>query len=167
VFHSSLFVELCSGMSDASAIVLLGVLIGRSLATTSPPATEPTAKKAVVSVMLSWLAMRYLGYELLGFESGTNTLATFAWTAAMGAWISVTYLLLRPSTRRWPIGYFALVVFGIDWALYTAFVLIFVAGPTVGSVAARIAVDVIGVGIGTMGFEAMQRRQRTDRAGRS
>ncbi len=156
VFDSSLVVELCSGIADASAIVLLGVLLGRSFATASPArAAKSHRLQMIVSAspfLFSWLAVRYLGYLGLGLESGCRSepLATLIWTGVTGAWIGVMYLLLRPSpSSRWSPFTFPLVVFGIDWALFTFFVLIFVAGPTLAGLVARIVADLIAVGIGT------------------
>lgn len=190
IFGSSFFVELFVGLADASTLVLLGVLLGHTFATPSPRQGRPWWSGIARSapVVLSWVVVRYLGYFLMGMDTCYSSylsrpLSTLIWTAATGIWIGVVYLLLRPRfssdtcaasralstprasrSLRWGAVTFPLVIFGIDWALFTSFVLIFVSGPTLTALFIRIVLDLVAVGLGTFIIERLGTASRADRS---
>jgi hypothetical protein len=158
LFGSPLWVEICGGLADASSLVLLGVLLGRTYGTDSPsaPIFDRSELARIWPVALCWLLLRYLGYISLGIESSYTAapLGTLLWTAGSGIWIGVMSVLLRPAApQRGAYWTFSLLVFGGNWAIYTFFAPIFVSGPSVPGIVVRILVDVIAVAIGSALFE--------------
>ena len=134
VYPVSLFGEVYTGMVDGSGILLMSLLLGKYMADDMPERerlARPTFP-AILIILVIYVLLRYFSYSVLHIESSYSTrpLATFMWTAGMGCWGGVMYLLIGRG-----IGYenrlrqamvFGGLVFGINWLIFNLFALLFI-----------------------------------------
>lgn len=137
VYPVPLFGEFYTGMVDGSGILLMSLLLGKYMAN-DMSAEEKIARPAlpaVLIILVTYVLIRYFSYSVLHIESSYSTrpLATFIWTAGMGSWGGIMYILLgRNIWRRSPFkqaSIFGGLVFGINWLIFNMFALLFIRVP--------------------------------------
>jgi hypothetical protein len=144
--------ELVTGLADAIPILLMAVLMGRFLASDGPSARSveplPAGFLRVVVVLAAVYGVGRLGAQWLGlFNSALvlRPLATVAWTLTMGGAIGVLVWLVRDAASHLAPFAQALTlgvgVFGVNWALFMAFVPMVFADALADSVQ-RVSVDI-------------------------
>lgn len=144
--------EFVTGLADAIPIVLMGALMGRFLASDGPAARPidpfPAGFVRVLLIVTAVFGLGRLGAQAVGlFDSGLELrpVATVAWTLAMGATIAVLVWLVRDAawhlTRTGRALALGAGVFGINWALFMAFVPMVFADALVDAVV-RVAIDI-------------------------
>lgn len=156
IYPVSLFGEMYTGLVDATGILLLSLLLGRYMADNMPEERRPANPlfPAVLIIPVIYVLLRYVSYAALHIESSyvTRPTGTFIWTAAMGVWCWIMYMLI--GRYPWPRSPFrqALVfgglVFGVNWVIFNLFALIFIQVPIV-DLLYRSVVDALAVMIGT------------------
>ena len=130
----SLFGEFYTGMVDGSGILLMSLLLGKYMADDMPDRERLAcpAFPAILIIPVIYVLIRYFSYTVLHIESSYSTrpLVTFIWTAGMGCWGGVMYLLIGRGK-----GYenhlkqavvFGGFVFGINWVIFNLFALLFI-----------------------------------------
>jgi hypothetical protein len=134
VYPVSLFGEFYTGMVDGSGVLLMSLLLGKYMADDMPDRgrlARPTFP-AILIILAIYVLMRYFSYTVLPIESSYSTrpLATFMWTAGMGSWGGVMYLLIgRGIWYENPLKQamvFGGLVFGINWLIFNLFALLFI-----------------------------------------
>jgi hypothetical protein len=94
-----------------------------------------TTFPAIVILPVIYVIVRYFSYAVLQIESSyvTRPLATFLWTAGMGGWIGIMYILVsRGMLHTHPLKHAAVfggLVFGVTWILFNLFALLFIVTP--------------------------------------
>jgi len=134
IYPVSLFGEFYTGIVDGSGILLMSLLLGKYMADDMPE-KERLARPsfpAILIIPVIYVLMRYFSYIVLHIESSYSTrpLASFMWTAVMGCWGGIMYILVGRG-----IGYenplkqamvFGGLVFGINWLIFNLFALLFI-----------------------------------------
>lgn len=134
VYPVPLFGEFYTGLVDGSGILLMGLLLGRYMAEDMPAGNIPArpASSAFLTIPVIYVLMRYFSYTVLNIDStySTHPVATFLWTAGMGCWCGIMYLLVgRGPGQKNPLKQalvFGGLVFGINWLIFNLFVLLFI-----------------------------------------
>ena len=134
VYPVSLFGELYTGMADGSGILLMSLLLGKYMADDMPDEERLAYPKfpAIFILPVSFVLIRYFSYTVLNIESSYSTqpLATFLWTAGMGCWIGIMYILIGRSINlenpKKQAVVFGGLVFGTNWIIYNLFTLLFI-----------------------------------------
>lgn len=136
VYPVPLFGEIYTGVVDGAGILLMSLLLGRYMADDGPEAVGMEYPvSALLIITACYVAVRYFSYTVLQIEStwATRPLATFLWTAGMGAWVGVMYVLvgrgISPARPARQALFFGGLVFGINWLLFNLFVLLFIQVP--------------------------------------
>jgi len=132
VLGTSLEHELIMGLADGVPILIMGTLLGVATATArdSRPRQARATILAVPTIAVCYVVGRYFAYLVLGIDSAvaTEPLGTFLWTLGIGVWVGVMYLLpgpgVEPTTATGRAVVFGCVVYGIDWTLFNAFLLV-------------------------------------------
>jgi hypothetical protein len=134
IYPVSLFGEFYTGMVDGSGILLMSLLLGKFMVDDIPDRERmagPTFP-AILIIPVIYVLMRYFSYTVLHIESSYSTrpLVTFIWTAGMGCWGGVMYMLIgrgigyeNPLKQAMVFGGF---VFGINWVIFNLFALLFI-----------------------------------------
>lgn len=157
VLGTPLVQELFIGISDALPMVVLGLLLGRFVATDSSLSMRQGRGdlRVIPVVALAYLIGRYLAYALLQIDSAylTMPLGTLVWTLGVGLWVGLMYWLLQPGLRGETAvaqaSFFAIIVFGSNWFLFTFFLpLLF--EMNLLDLLARAAVDIASVWSGVL-----------------
>ena len=161
-FGSPLKHEFFSGLLDCLSLILLGLLLGRFVATDSNRDVNEKSKIGLISVFVIaslFIIERYLRYFTLTYYNPgyfTNPLITFTFTLSLGLWIGIMYWLLRQETSKYSPLKRALVfgglIFGIDWLFYNLFLLLFLKLPLIEILLVP-AFDVLYVIIGVFVIE--------------
>lgn len=167
----SLFGEIYTGMVDASGILLMSLLLGRYMADDVPDGERPVSPPFSVILIITaiYVLMRYFSYTVLQIESSfpTRPLATFLWTAGMGCWIGVMYLLIgggiRNETPFRQAVVFGGLVFGINWIIYNLFVLLFIRA-SVLDLLSRAVFDALAIMIGVFVSSFFTRKRGASQA---
>jgi hypothetical protein len=134
VYPVSLFGEFYTGMVDGSGILLMSLLLGKYMADDMPDGERMARPMfpAILIIPVIYVLMRYFSYTVLHIESSYSTrpLATFIWTAGMGCWGGVMYILVgrgtgyeNPLKQAMVLGG---LVFGINWVIFNLFALLFI-----------------------------------------
>jgi hypothetical protein len=144
--------EFMVGLSDAAPALVMGALLGRFLATDGPPTPGGGSVAGEVATTMGVVALVFgigrLSVQVAGVIDSALTVrpaATILWTFAMGATIGLFYRLVgarlsAPAAMARALA-FGLGVFGVNWALFMAFVpMIF--PDTLDDVALRVGIDV-------------------------
>jgi hypothetical protein len=142
--------------ADGIAIVFLGVLSGRFLASDSPGWGKQSAEKwtlTLFSVTVFFLIGRLLDYTVFNIFSAYSIkpLDTLAWVAATGFWGAITYLVLssritlRSAVKR--TAYFGLLIFGLNLIVFNGFLALAVEVDLI-DLFVRTAVDISFVALG-------------------
>jgi hypothetical protein len=134
LFPVSLFGEFYTGMVDGSGILLMSLLLGKYMADDMPDRDRLARPMfpAILIIPIIYVLMRYFSYMVLHIESSYSTrpLATFIWTAGMGCWGGVMYILVgRGIWYENPLKQvmiFGGLVFGINWLIFNLFALLFI-----------------------------------------
>jgi hypothetical protein len=126
----TLFDALAYPLADGITIVSLGLLLGRFVGTDSKgnrAVCISSSYPALLAVPFFFLAGRILSYTVFHIYSSyaERQFDTIVWASAVGLWISIMYLLLRPGIPDGsPLSkttYFAVVIYGIDYFLFNLF----------------------------------------------
>lgn len=154
IFDSPVADELRTSTTDGVSLLFLGLLLGRFVGTDSKHFGRQEKLKPVLFIVipLTFLVGRYSGYSIVHIMSAYNEkpIPTFAWTIAIGLWISITYWLLKETSDKPPMMQavrFGILIFGTYWLIYNLFVLLFV-DVSVLDVFARVIIDVFSVTVG-------------------
>jgi hypothetical protein len=137
VYPVSLFGEIYTGMVDGVGIFLMSLLLGRYMADDTPEGKSAAypAFPAILIVPVVYVLVRYFSYTVLHIESTyvTRLPATFLWTAGMGCWCGIMYLLVgrgvRPGRPLVHALIFGGLVFGVNWVIFNLFALLFIKLP--------------------------------------
>ena len=155
VYPVPLFGELYTGMADGSGILLMSILLGNYMADDMPHReglTHPMFP-AILIIPVIFVLIRYFSYTVLHIESSLSTqpLATFLWTAGMGCWIGIMYILVgRNLWHENPLKQatvFGGLVFGINWIIYNLFTLLFIK-VSAADLLSRSILDVLAIILG-------------------
>lgn len=165
VYPVPLLGEIYTGMVDGIAILVMGFLLGRYLATDAPAEQRQLqgTYATALSILIFYVLMRYFLYAAIGVESSYSTrpVATFLWTAGMGCWIAVMYILIgRHGGIQSNIGkafLFGALVFGLNWIAFNLFVLLFIKVP-LSDLLYRSALDAVAVIVGVYVPSVFRRR---------
>jgi hypothetical protein len=157
LFGNPLINEFMVGLSDAIPVFLMGILL--SLVKTEEteniavkPFTLGLKIKALCVFTGIFLIGRYIAYFTGVIQAGyqTSPLYTFSWTLLMGACIGTVCILLGNSKNPMLLEHnslkFGLLVFGINWAVFLAFMPLLFSGYLV-DVLFRITIDILLVTI--------------------
>jgi hypothetical protein len=152
-------------IADGVTLLLLGLVLGRFIATDSRGGENVRISMrispgivAILAVPVIFLALRFLEYDLMQVYSlyATRPLDTMLWVAVTGLYVGIMYLFLRPGiTVRSPLlkaAFFGIVVFGTDLLLFDIFPLLVFEG-SFADIAVRTAIDVISVTVGVYIYE--------------
>lgn len=142
-------------IADGSSVLVLGILLGRFVATdTTGPLRKPTWKiNAMLLVPVTMVVARLFEYNIVHIYSSyaNHTLETIAWVALTGVCISVAYIALRagipsatPAGRSIAFGVF---FYGIPIALVNFFVAVALK-INIADLALRSSSDVVAVVVG-------------------
>lgn len=134
VYPVSLFGEFYTGIVDGFGILLMSLLLGKYMADDTPDEEklECTVFPAILIIPVIYVLMRYFSYTMLHIESSYSTrpLATFMWTAGMGCWGGIMYILVgRNIWCKSPFKQalvFGALIFGINWIIFNLFALLFI-----------------------------------------
>ncbi len=143
---TSLIEFLAYPLVDGITLVFMGVLLGRFIATDSQRQERAcmsigmiSSISALAAITGSFLAGRLLSYNVLHIYSSytTRPLDTMIWATAAGIWIGIMYLLLcsgnagnagsASNTAKSPVTkalYFGILIFGIDYLLFSLFLIL-------------------------------------------
>jgi len=133
----SFFGELYTGMVDGCGIFLMSLLLGRYMSDDIPEQGKPAigAFPAILIIPVIYIIVRYFSYAVLHIDSSysTRSLETFLWTAGMGCWCGIMYIMIgrniwRKNSLKQALTFGGLV-FGINWVVYNLFVLLFIRVP--------------------------------------
>lgn len=134
-FSSPLKYELVSGLSGFSALIVLGLLLGRFIATDGNRVIHKTEKSDLIPVFIIaglFIGQRYFRYFALTPDNPSyfeNFIIILTLTLSLGLWIGIMYQLLRQEPTGWSPAkraiWFGGIVFGIDWLFYSLFLLLF------------------------------------------
>lgn len=155
---------------DGITIVLMGVLLGRFIATNSQSPEKvhiSSGVLALAAITVLFLAGRLLSYNVFHIYSSfiTRPFDTMIWAAATGLWIGIMYLLLSPGiTVKSPhakAAYFGLLTFGLDYFLFSLFLTLvfdYQIWPvgillSYADLLVRMAIDIISVTVGVYIYE--------------
>lgn len=157
---------------DVMAIVALGLLLGRLIASRSVNAKKACAVPgimALAAIPVLYFAGRFAEYNMLHIYSVYDTMPaeTLLWAAATGIGACVMYLLIRhgipDASPLAKAAYFGLVIFGINLLVFNLFIPALFDMPFSGlgglfltDLFARTAIDVVTVTAGTYLFEAIE-----------
>ena len=165
VYPVSLFGEFYTGIVDGSGIFLMSLLMGKYMAEDTPDG-ERSARPMlppIVIIPVTYVLVRYFSYVVIRIESSYSTLplATFIWTAGMGCWIGVMYMMIgRGITHDSPLKQamiFGGLVFGINWIIFSLFALLFIKVP-VSDLLCRSVFDSLAVMVGVYISSFLSRR---------
>ncbi len=139
VYPVALSGEIYTGLVDGSGILLMSLLLGRYLAVDTAEANSQSRPlfPAILIILVIYVVVRYLTYTQLQIEStyATRPVATFIWTAGMGGWIGILYILvganLYPASPFKQALVFGGLIFGLNWLIFNLFVLLFIQIPLV------------------------------------
>ena len=165
LYPVSLFGEIYTGIADSCGILLMSLLIGKYRAddTLNGETHMSTTFPAIIIITVIYIMVRYFSYAVLQIESSyvTRPLATFLWTAGMGGWIGVMYILISGGMLRMhPLKravLFGGLVFGNNWILFNLFALLFIVTPVLDLVY-RSVFDALAVILGAYISSIFQRR---------
>ncbi|HOP46924.1 MAG TPA: hypothetical protein PK874_04615 [Desulfobacteraceae bacterium] len=166
VYPVPLFGELYTGLVDGCGILLMSLLLGKYMADDMPDEKRPSGATfpAILIIPVIYLLMRYFSYTVINIESSYSTLpaATFLWTAGMGCWVGVMYMLVgRNICPRNPFNQalvFGGLIFGINWLIYNLFTLIFL-GVSVLDLLYRCIFDSLAVVMGVYVLSFLSREK--------
>ncbi len=168
VYPVSLFGELYTGIVDGSGIALMSFLLGKYRADDMLDGGRParSALPAILIISVIYVAVRYFSYTVLQIESSWSTrpLATLLWTAGMGCWCGIMYILIgRGREQATPLKQalvFGGLVFGINWLIFNLFALLFIKVPVI-DLLYRSLFDTFAVITGVYLWSQFSRRQTT------
>ena len=167
-FGSPLKYEFLSGLCDCLSLILLGLLLGRFIATDSNRDVNEKSKIGLIPIFIIaslFIVERYFRYFTLTYNPGyfANPLITFVFTLSLGLWIGVMYWLLRQELAKYSPAkralWFGGIVFGIDWLFYSLFLLLFLKLPLIEILLVP-AFDILSVIIGIFIFEKVHEALR-------
>jgi len=150
------FIEsLAYPIADGLSVLLLGVLLGRFVATdTTEPSPKPSWKiQVMMLVPVAMVVVRLFEYNIVHIYSSyaNHTLETMVWVALTGICISLAYMVLRagipsatPAGRSIAFGVF---FFGIPITFVNFFVALALK-INIADLAVRSALDVVAVVVG-------------------
>ena len=159
LFSLSLLGEIYTGFADSCGIFILCLLLGKYFADDTP-ANKSKPKTRYISILIiatMYIVVRYFSYTILNIESAyiTNPFGTFIWTAAMGIWIGIMYVVMDMNIyKKIPFKHallFGGLVFGLQWILFNLFALLFVVVP-VSDLLFRSVFDTIAIILGVYFF---------------
>lgn len=117
-------------LADGITLVFLGVLLGRFSGTDSRKDKKvwiSSSYATLIAISILFIVGRMFSYNVFHIYSSyaARQLDTIIWAAAMGFWIGLMYLLLKPGIPdKSPLLkaiYFAVVIYGLDYFLFNLF----------------------------------------------
>lgn len=143
--------EFITGICDALPIVLMGLLLG--IFTTKSNYVENKKKSvnpsnillSIFAFSIIFLIGRYFFYYTNIIKSAyqTSQYFTFVWTLLMGTCIGITYILLGKATQSSSLFLssvkFGIIIFGINWLVFIAFMPFILDGLLIDSIIGVIA----------------------------
>jgi hypothetical protein len=157
LFGNPLANEFLIGLSDALPMMIMSILLGlfvfRSNNSAAGYPSHVRLVPTLVTIILVFLAGRYLGYISGIVNSGHSDypVQTFVWTLLMGLSVGVAFLLLwdaaldastiRTATR------FGVWIFGVNWVVFMVFIPLLFEGVLVDFLA-RVSLDIVVVVFG-------------------
>ena len=168
-FGSPLKYEFLSGLCDCLSLILLGLLLGRFIATDSNRDVNEKSKIGLIPIFIIaslFIVERYFRYFTLTYYNPgyfENPLITFTFTLSLGLWIGAMYWLLRQELAKYSPAkralWFGGIVFGINWLFYSLFLLLFLKLPLIEILLVP-AFDILSVIIGIFIFEKVHEALR-------
>lgn len=135
ILNSPIEVELISGGTDCMVIILLGLLLGKFVASDNSCKAVEKGRVSIVPIItigLIYFVGRYLAYIMFNIELAypTKLLETLLWTLGIGFWMGLAYSLLKQSVNKCsPFRkaiFFGGIIMGIDWILFNLFAVLLV-----------------------------------------
>lgn len=152
---TSLVDSLAYPIVDGLSVLVLGILLGRFVATesTGPPKAWPRGVLGLITVPAAMLAIRLVEYNVIHIYSSyeDRTLETLVWVAVTGFCIGLAYVVLRAGVpSRSPAGRsvaFGVFFYGIPIAFVNFFVVLALT-IDIPDMALRSLMDLIAVVVG-------------------
>lgn len=137
IFNSPIETELAVGGVDCFTLVLLGLLLGKFMASDNKCNAIEKDREGIgpiFTIGLMYVIGRYLAYVIFDFDIGvaytTRLLDTLLWTSGIGLWMGLAYSLLKQSLNNYSPAKKAIlfggIILGIDWVLFNLFALLLV-----------------------------------------
>ncbi|WP_105616385.1 hypothetical protein [Vallitalea okinawensis] len=148
--------ELITGFCDALPILLMGCLLGvirmRKEQNSLPKRRINTSNTIIIVVVFSvvFTSIRYISYVTNIIQSGYIQYPYFTaiWTIVMGMVIGIVYMLLGDKVNHTlkleKILKFCIIVFGVNWFLFTMFMPFVFEGMLMESIL-RVMIDVLSI----------------------
>ena len=126
---TALIADVRTGIADFISVVVLGVLLGKFLASDGQSSKTNIKNNSLIllAVTLFYIIGRYFAYSVLKIESGymERPMATFIWTLATGISFGVLYILAGRNISENNLvkrtAFFGLINVGINWLIFNLF----------------------------------------------
>ena len=129
LYNTKFINELLTGFGDFISIIVLGILLGIFVSQNNNIKKEKQNILSIFIIAIFYIAGRYFAYIFLPIRSAYKNapLQTFVWTLSIGLWIGIIYWLLIDSSKgKTPFTrtlFFVFIIFGLNWFIYSAFML--------------------------------------------
>ncbi|SET45286.1 hypothetical protein SAMN05660297_02437 [Natronincola peptidivorans] len=162
LLNTSVLSEFIMGLTDATAFIISGVLLGVFIGTDSVQKYKKKNPLAILIIGLFYLVGRYFAYTVVNVQSAynTNPWPTLIWTLSLGLWIGSIYYMLETGikgrTSIWQAVFFGSIIYGSNWLLNHIFMYIII--EFTFDLLIRLGIDIVFIIIGVYAYKKLFNR---------